>query len=144
MEFASVTSTSPLSSAKQKHWLFPTGNAVNATCGSCSACCLLRYYLHEEHLMYLSTSLLLFSHSVASDSLRPHGLQPAKLFSPWESPGKNTGVGCHFLLQGIFPTQGSCLYLLHYRQILYLWATWEALSCTGLHFSELFCEDRRG
>ena len=120
--------------------------------------CSLRYYLHEEHLMYLSTSLLLlFSHSVASDSLRPHGLQPAKLFSPWESPGKNTGVGCHFLLQGdlpdpgimpvlqgIFPTQGSCLYLLHYRQILYLCATWEALSCTELHFSELFCEDRRG
>ena len=57
--------------------------------------------------MYLSTSLLLlFSHSVASDSLRPHGLQPAKLFSPWESPGKNTGVGCHFLLQGDLPDPG--------------------------------------
>ena len=59
--------------------------------------------------MYLSTSLLLFSHSVASDSLRPHGLQPAKLFSPWESPGKNTGVGCHFLLQGIFLTPKSII-----------------------------------
>ena len=34
------------------------------------------------------------------------------------SPGKNTGVGCHFLLQGIFPTQGSNLGLLHCRQIL--------------------------
>ena len=34
-------------------------------------------------------------------------------------PGKNTGVGCHFLLQGIFPTQESNLGLLHCRQILY-------------------------
>ena len=43
--------------------------------------------------------------------------------SPWDSPGKNTAVDCHFLLQGIFPTQGSNLHLLcllHCRQILYL------------------------
>ena len=38
---------------------------------------------------------------------------------PWSSPGKNTGVGCHSLLQGIFQTQGLNLGLLHYRQILY-------------------------
>ena len=38
---------------------------------------------------------------------------------PWGFPGKNTGVGCHFLLQGIFPTQGSNPGLLHCRQILY-------------------------
>ena len=37
----------------------------------------------------------------------PHGLQPARLLCPWDFPGKNTGVGCHFLLQGIFPIQGS-------------------------------------
>ena len=34
-----------------------------------------------------------------SDSVRPHGLQPTRLLRPWDSPGKNTGVGCHFLLQ---------------------------------------------
>ena len=34
-----------------------------------------------------------------SDSVRPHGWQPTRLPSPWDSPGKNTGVGCHFLLQ---------------------------------------------
>ena len=34
-----------------------------------------------------------------SDSVRPHGLQPTRLRRPWDSPGKNTGVGCHFLLQ---------------------------------------------
>ena len=37
--------------------------------------------------------------------LRPHGLQPATLLCPWNSLGKNTGVGSHSLLQGIFPTQ---------------------------------------
>ena len=35
-----------------------------------------------------------------SDSLRPHRRQPTGLRHPWDSPGKNTGVGCHFLLQG--------------------------------------------
>ena len=37
---------------------------------------------------------------------------PTSLLCPWDSPGKNTGVGCHALLQGIFPTQGSNLHLL--------------------------------
>ena len=44
--------------------------------------------------------------SVVSNSLQPHGLWPTKLLCPWDSPGKNTGVGCYALLQGIFPTQG--------------------------------------
>ena len=43
----------------------------------------------------------------------------ARLFYPWDSPGKNTGVGCHFLFQGIFPTQELNPGLLHYRQIFY-------------------------
>ena len=51
-------------------------------------------------------------YSVMSDSLQPHGLYPMRLFCPWDSPRKNTGVGCHALLQGIFPTQGSNLRLL--------------------------------
>ena len=50
------------------------------------------------------------SHSVVSDSLWPHGLY---------SPGQNTGVGSLSFLQGIFPTQGSNLGLLHCKQILY-------------------------
>ena len=44
------------------------------------------------------------SRSVMSDSLRPHGLYPPRLLCSWDSPGKNTGMGCHALLQGIFPT----------------------------------------
>ena len=56
--------------------------------------------------------------SVMSDFSRPHGLQPARLLCLWNFPGKNTGVGCHFLLQGIFPTQGlnpHLLSLLHWQ-----------------------------
>ena len=41
------------------------------------------------------------------------------LLCSWNSVGKNTGLGCHFLLQGIFPTQGSNVGLPHFRQILY-------------------------
>ena len=44
---------------------------------------------------------------------------PTSLLCPWDSPGKNTGVGCHFLLQGVFLTQDTDPDLLHCRQILY-------------------------
>ena len=52
--------------------------------------------------------------SVVSNSLRPHGL-----YSPWNSPGQNTGVGSLSLLQGSFPTQGLNPGLTHCRHILY-------------------------
>ena len=42
--------------------------------------------------------------------------KPARLLCPWNPPGKNTGVGCHFLPQGIFPMQGSKLGLLHWQE----------------------------
>ena len=61
-------------------------------------------------------------HSVVLDSLQPHGLQPARLLCPWNFSGTNTGVGCHFPLQGIFPTQRlhlSLLHLLHWQLIIY-------------------------
>ena len=81
-----------------------------------------------------------------------HGLQPARLLCPWDFPGKNTGVGSHFLLQGIFLTQGSNPGLLHCRQMIY-WLSYEgspfwhypvikhAVSKSGLHLTrkvELF------
>ena len=67
-------------------------------------------------------SMPVCSVAVMSDSWRPHGPQPTRLFCPWDFPGKNTRVDCHFLLQGIFPTHGSkpgLLCLLHCRWILY-------------------------
>ena len=60
-----------------------------------------------------------WSHSVVSDSLQPHGLQPTRLLCPWDFPDKNTGVGFHFLLQMILLTQGSNPGLSHCRQMLY-------------------------
>ena len=80
--------------ASRKSWLLPT-----STPGDVRAWCSVT--------------------SVVSSSLLPHGLWPARLFRPWDSPGKNTGVGCHALLQGIFPTQGSNPRFLHCRQSLY-------------------------
>ena len=50
--------------------------------------------------------------------LRRYGLQHTRFLCLWGSPGKNTGLGCHFLLQGIFPTLESNLGLLQCRQIL--------------------------
>ena len=58
------------------------------------------------------------SHSVVSNSATPWTVA-CQAFCPWNSPGKNTWVGCHFLLQGIFLTQGSNQGFLHGRQILY-------------------------
>ena len=54
------------------------------------------------------------NHSGVSDSVWPHGL-----YSPWNFPGQNTGVGSLSLLQGIFPNQGLNQDLLHCRRILY-------------------------
>ena len=56
---------------------------------------------------------VLCTYSIVSHSLQPRGLQPTRLLCPWDSPGRNAGVGCQFLLQGIFPTQGSNPCLLH-------------------------------
>ena len=80
-------------------------------------------FKHLSQTLYLFTLTILKesdmysvskSHSVVSDSLQPHGL-----YRPWNSPGQSTGVGSHFLLQGIFPTQGSNLGLPHCRRIFY-------------------------
>ena len=56
--------------------------------------------------------------SVMSNSLQPHGLEPTRLLCLWKSPGKNIGVGSHFLFQGIFLTQ-------ELSQVI--WVTREAL-----------------
>ena len=59
------------------------------------------------------------SHSVLSNSLQPHGMQPARFLYPCNSPGQSTGVGSQSLLQGIFPIQGLNPGLPHCRWILY-------------------------
>ena len=84
--------------------------------------------------------------SVMSDSLQHYRLQPFRLLCPWDFPGKNTGVACHFLLQGIFPAQGSsppvfCMG----RWILCHGATWEgpcAYSYDWFKPSQIFFQSR--
>ena len=71
--------------------------------------------LPSEFSIYTCMCVCTLSCSVVSDSLRLHGLWPTRLLCPWNFPGKNTGVGCHFLLQGIFPTQGLNWCLLHWQ-----------------------------
>ena len=58
--------------------------------GRCSRCDTL---LKTKHCCCCQVT------SVVSDSVRPHRWQPTRLPRPWDSPGKNTGVSCHFLLQ---------------------------------------------
>ena len=69
-------------------------------------------YTHIYIYIHIHTYMCVLSHSLVSNSLQCCGLQPARLLFSWDSPGKNTGVGCHFFLQGIFLTQGLNLHLL--------------------------------
>ena len=84
-------------------------------------CNLSEYIWDSSRLLHVATGSFLNTHththththvcavpsrSVMSNSVWPCGLLPTRLLCPWDSPGKNTGVGCHALLQGIFPTQG--------------------------------------
>ena len=70
--------------------------------------------IYQRNYLYVCVSL-----SFMSDSATSWIIQPARLLCPWDSPGKNSGVGCHALLQGILLTQGSNPGVLHCRQILY-------------------------
>ena len=73
-------------------------------------------YIHTH--IYIWGSACMLSYSVTSNSLTPRGLRPTGLLCPWKFPGKNIGVGCLFLLQGIFPNQGlnmCLLWLLHWQ-----------------------------
>ena len=77
---------------------------------------------HGDGLQWVHMRLMVCTSCLVTQwcpTLWPHGLQPARLLHPWDFPGKNTRGGCHALLQGIFPIQGSNSGLPHCRQILY-------------------------
>ena len=82
----------------------------------------IRSLSHIVHKNVCVCVCVYVSHSVLSDSMQPHGLWPTRLLCPWDFPGRNTGVVCHFLLQGIFPIQGQNPGLLHCRWSLVLQA----------------------
>ena len=57
----------------------------------------------SDHELLIATVLV----TQSCPTLQPHGLQPTRLLCPWDFPGKDTGMGCHFLLQGIFWTRNQ-------------------------------------
>ena len=82
---------------------------------------------------------------VVSDSLPLHGLSPARLLCPWESPGKKSGVGCHAFLQGILPIQGLNPGPLHCRWMLYCLShqrSQRVLEWIAYPFSRASCQPR--
>ena len=117
------------------HTVFSLSNSLSHTkdetipdsgCGFFDDDCVITLYPHLSGAAFLQDLEVKWSvsRSVVPDSLWPQGLQPTRLFCPWNFPGKNTGVGSHFFLWGIFPTQESNPGLLHCRQILY-WLSYE-------------------
>ena len=72
--------------------------------------------LKSFHILSIMSMCCVVCHARLCPTLcSPHGLQPSRLLGPWGSLGKNARVGCHFLLQGMFPTQGLNLCLLHWQ-----------------------------
>ena len=92
-------------------------------------CWLFRWYsvgIISPYWKYCSSEMVV--PLVRCPSVLSNSLWPTRLLCPWDSPGKNAGVGCHFFLQDIFPTEGSnlpFLCLLHCRWIIFHWAVWK-------------------
>ena len=97
-----------------------------------SACVFLEVFKHQDHILitfveHLATGVVwqsvcvcvcvcvCVSSALLCLTLWPHRPYPVRLLCPWDFPSKNTGISCHFLLQGIFPTQGSNLSFLHWQ-----------------------------
>ena len=96
-----------------------------------SSCIPLPEICNPDTFMMCVSFLHVLGHSAVFNSLWPHGLQPAKLLCPGDSPGKNTGVGCHSLLQGYsWPREWTQV---SYIGLCTIWATREAcVSFIGL------------
>ena len=92
---------------------------TSSSVATLSFCCVCVCVYVRMHACTLSCS-------VVSNSFHPHGLGPTRLLCPWDFPVKNTGMNCHFLLQGIFLTQGLNLNL---RRLLH----WQADSLPLSH-----------
>ena len=111
-------------------WLcfFLTSHACNSVVSCFSS--LIKIYLCIRKNESVSCS-------VVFDSLRPQRPQPTRLLCPWDSPGKNTAVGSHFLLQGIFPTRDPTWVSCIAGRFFTIWATREAL-CIRYLILEIF------
>ena len=79
--------------------------ALNSISLTCSDVTHLLMCLSGHLSIFFGVWVCMLSCSAVVDSLQFHGLRPSRLLHPWNFPGKNIGVGCHFLLQGIFLNQ---------------------------------------
>ena len=79
---------------------------VCVTTKACTQVYMQCIHTHTHTHTHAYTTYVRVCASVMSDSLQPYGRQPARVLCPWDSPGKNTGVGFHALLQENFLTQG--------------------------------------
>ena len=73
----------------------------------CICTCITDIFCIHIMIMICRYMLLLWLSRFSRDSVRPHGRQPTRLSRPWDSPGKNTGVACHCLLQCMKVKRGS-------------------------------------
>ena len=121
-EWVAISSSRDLPNPGIKH------TSPSSSVSSALAC---RFFNTEAPRSRLSSPVcvLCVSHSVMSDSLQPHALQPAGLFYSQNSPDKNTEGSSHSFLQRTFPTQGSNLGLPHCRRILYCLSHYFPYSC---------------
>ena len=108
-----------------------SGSPVAKTLGS--QCRRPRFHPCPGNQIPHATAKTQHACSVMSNSLQPRELQPSRFLCPWNFPGKNTGVSCHFLLQGTFLTQGSnpcILCLLHSLRLI----GWILYNCITLGY----------
>ena len=130
--------------ARILEWVAISSSRGTSQCRDWS--CISRIGRHSLPLNHLGSPCVIFTDNVIFTVNSPCGMHiilccvvfscvwffvtprtvACRVICLWEFSGKNTGVGCHFLFQGICPTQGSNPYLLNCRQILYLWATRKA------------------
>ena len=89
--------------------------------------CINRNFLILNSLGIKYLFVCVLSGAVKSDSLQPHGLQPARHLCPGNFPGKNIGVGCHFLSNGSSWFRPICLASPALTGKLYHWITWKPL-----------------
>ena len=88
--------------------------------------------------MYMYLRAYVDAQSLSQVRLRSHGLQTSRLLCLWVSPGKNTGVDCHFLLQGLFLREGLNSISCTGRRILYHCPTWEVHVYIYIHIFFIF------
>ena len=125
---------SPRTTTRESPWLTATRGSLHASVKTQNSQKQVKpVFLHSNTFLqarivsdYMRVRMCLVAQSCPT-LCNPMGLQPTRLLCPWESPGKKTGVGCHSLLQGIFPSKDQTQLSCTAGGFLTIWATRETL-----------------